>query len=146
MRPAARLIQQRVTGRPALGPFRYLDLGTMATISAGDAVADAFGLRLSGLPGKAAWAFVHLAFLAGWGNRLGVLARWAYEAGTGNRSERVILEGVGTGSLDELGRSDEPAPFRQDRAGMDDVGHQAQATPEQACSDAAEMGQALVVA
>ena len=42
--------------------------------------------------------------------RAGVLARWGYELGTRNRSERVILEGVGAGSaLARLARADEPA-------------------------------------
>jgi hypothetical protein len=47
--------------------------------------------------------------LTGWGNRGGVLARWAHELGSGNRSERVILEGVGAdGALGRLAQSDEP--------------------------------------
>jgi NADH:ubiquinone reductase (H+-translocating) len=106
----AKHIHRQITGRSAPGRFRYRDLGTMATISPVDAVADAFGLRLSGVPAKVAWAAVHLAFLTGWGKRGGVLARWAYELGTSNRSERVILEGVGSeDGLNRLAHSDEPA-------------------------------------
>jgi NADH dehydrogenase len=109
----AKRIRRRVAGRPDAGPFRYRDLGTMATISPRDAVADAFGLRLTGVVGKLVWAFVHLSFLVGWGNRAGVLARWAYELGTRNRPERVILESVGAeGALDRLAHDDEPAPGR----------------------------------
>ncbi len=110
----AKLIRRRLAGRPAPRPFHYRDLGTMATISPGDAVADVFGVRLTGVPGQLAWAFVHLAFLVGWGNRVGVLSRWGYELGTGNRSERAILEGVGAaGVLDRVARSDEPTLARQ---------------------------------
>jgi NADH dehydrogenase len=106
----ADLIRRRVTGRPAPAAFRYRDLGTMATISGHDAVAEAFGLRLTGVPAKVAWATVHLAFLTGWGNRAGVLARWAYQIGTRARSERVILEGVGAeDALGQLSHADEPA-------------------------------------
>lgn len=105
----ARLIRARIAGRPVPGPFRYRDLGTMATISPGDAVADVFGLRLSGLPAQLAWAVVHIAFLVGWGNRVGVLSRWAFDLVTRSRSERVILAGVGgAGALQELARRDEP--------------------------------------
>jgi NADH dehydrogenase len=106
----ARLIRSRLAGDPPPGPFRYRDLGTMATISPGDAVAEAFGLHLTGVAGKLAWAFVHIAFLAGWGNRAGVLSRWGYDMATRSRSERVILEGVGDmAGLAEVGRGDEPA-------------------------------------
>lgn len=96
-RYVAKLIRHRLAGRPSPGPFRYRDLGTMAAISPGDAIAQVSGLRMSGLPAKMAWALVHIAFLVGWGNRLGVLSRWAHDIVTGNRSERVILEGVGEG-------------------------------------------------
>ena len=34
------------------------------------------GLRLSRLPGLGVWAFVHLAFLTGFGNRLSTLLKW----------------------------------------------------------------------
>lgn len=98
-RYVAKLIRRRLAGQAPLGPFRYRDLGTMAAISPGDAIAQAFGLRLSGLPAKVAWALVHIAFLVGWGNRLGVLSRWAHDIVTGNRSERVLLEGVGEGGV-----------------------------------------------
>lgn len=94
-RYVAKLIRRRLTGRPDPGPFRYRDLGTMTTISPGDAVADAFGVRLAEVRGKAAWALVHVSFLVGWGNRLSVLARWGYALGTRNRSERVIVHGIG---------------------------------------------------
>ncbi|SDD12765.1 NAD(P)/FAD-dependent oxidoreductase [Actinokineospora iranica] len=90
----AKVIRSRLAGEPSPGPFRYLDLGTMATISPGDAVADIRGLRLRGLPGKIAWAGVHLAFLVGWRNRVAVLAEWAWTIATGRRTQQVILEPV----------------------------------------------------
>lgn len=61
----AAVIRRRVTGHPAPGKFRYRDLGTMATVGPRAAVADIRGLELSGVPGKLAWAFVHIAFLVG---------------------------------------------------------------------------------
>ncbi|MFC3895146.1 NAD(P)/FAD-dependent oxidoreductase [Lentzea rhizosphaerae] len=89
----ARVIKARLQGREAK-PFRYLDLGTMATISPGDAVADVKKLRLKGLIGKAAWAVVHIAFLVGWRNRAAVLIQWAWNIVTGRRAQPIILEPV----------------------------------------------------
>jgi NADH dehydrogenase len=83
----------------------------MATIAPTDAIADVFGLKLSGLPAKIAWAGVHLGLLAGWGNRAGVLARWAGEVTTHSPAAQVILEAVGnTGALAQLARTDEANP------------------------------------
>lgn len=87
----ARVIKARLQGR-ATKPFKYLDLGTMATISPGDAVADIKRLRLKGLIGKAAWAVVHIAFLVGWRNRAAVLTQWAWNLITGRRAQPIILE------------------------------------------------------
>jgi NADH dehydrogenase len=89
-RYVAKAIRQRVAGMSGPSPFTYRDLGTMATISPTDAVADVFGLRLRGRVGKLAWAMVHIAFLVGWGNRIGVLVRWAFLLLTKCRPERVI--------------------------------------------------------
>jgi NADH dehydrogenase len=73
------------------GRFRYRDLGTMATISGMDAVADVRGMHLRGPIGKLSWAAVHLAFLVGWSNRAGVLANWAWTMTTGRRQQQLIL-------------------------------------------------------
>lgn len=52
-------------------------------------------MNLSGLPGKLAWAGVHVAFLIGWGNRAGVLARWTWDLATRRQAERVIIDRAG---------------------------------------------------
>ncbi|MDG6110417.1 NAD(P)/FAD-dependent oxidoreductase [Dactylosporangium aurantiacum] len=91
-RYVAKVISHRLGRGPHPGLFRYLDLGTMATISPFDAVADVRGLHLHGPLGKAAWAGVHLAFLTGWPNRLGVLANWAWTLGSGRRQQQLILD------------------------------------------------------
>ncbi|MDX8028701.1 NAD(P)/FAD-dependent oxidoreductase [Lentzea sp. BCCO 10_0856] len=87
----ARVIKARLQGRETK-PFRYLDLGTMATISPGDAVADIKKLRLKGIIGKAAWLVVHIAFLVGWRNRIAVLTQWGWNLVTGRRTQPIILE------------------------------------------------------
>lgn len=90
-RYVAKLINHRLGHGRDPGPFRYLDLGIMATISPLDAVADLRGLHLHGPIGKTAWAGVHLAFLVGWPNRLGVLANWAWALSSGRRQQQLIL-------------------------------------------------------
>ncbi|SER60477.1 NADH dehydrogenase [Lentzea xinjiangensis] len=87
----AKVIKARLEGRTHK-PFKYLDLGTMATISPGDAVADIKKLRLKGFIGKVAWAGVHIAFLVGWRNRIAVLTQWAWNIVTGRRAQPIILE------------------------------------------------------
>jgi NADH dehydrogenase len=95
-RYVADLIRHRLGERPDPGDFRYRDLGTMATISPFDAVADVGTLRLRGLPAKVAWAGVHLTFLTGWGNRAAVLAAWAWTLTTRSRRQQVILGPAGS--------------------------------------------------
>lgn len=92
-RYVAAVIRHRVAGGSVRRPFRYHDLGTMATVGPRAAVADIFGRELYGAPGKVAWAFVHIAFLVGWGNRAGVLTRWLWGIFGRQWAERVILAG-----------------------------------------------------
>lgn len=90
-RYVARVIRARVDRRPPPGPFRYLDLGIMATIAPFDAVAQRGRIRVAGLPAKIAWSCVHVAFLVGWGSRAAVLASWAWTLLTHRRRHRVIV-------------------------------------------------------
>jgi NADH dehydrogenase len=72
---AANTILRRLRGKPAVA-FRYRDLGSVATIGRFRAIVSVHGVRLSGFPGWVVWAFVHLAFLTGFGNRLSTLMKW----------------------------------------------------------------------
>ncbi len=90
-RYVAGMICHRAAGNRGRRRFHYRELGTMATVGPRDAVADIFGLELYGIPGKVAWALVHIAFLVGWGNRLGTLTRWLWGIFGRQRGERVIL-------------------------------------------------------
>jgi NADH dehydrogenase len=72
---AANTISRRLKDQPGL-PFKYRDLGSAATIGRFRSVVDFRGLRLSGFPGWVVWAFVHLAFLTGFGNRVTTLLKW----------------------------------------------------------------------
>jgi NADH:ubiquinone reductase (H+-translocating) len=72
---AANTILRRQKGQPVL-PFKYRDLGSVATIGRFKAIVSVHGVRLSGFPGWVVWAFVHLAFLTGFGNRLTTVLKW----------------------------------------------------------------------
>ncbi len=86
---AASTVKRRLGGQETK-PFRYRDLGSMATISRFRAVVSFKGIRLSGFLGWLAWLFVHLAFLTGFKNRFGTLLRWAVTFTINSRRERTI--------------------------------------------------------
>jgi NADH dehydrogenase len=86
---AARNILAQVQGQP-MRAFRYLDLGNFATIGRSAAILDTFGIRLSGFLAWIGWLFIHLMYLAGFRNRLIVLANWAYSYFTYDRGVRLI--------------------------------------------------------
>lgn len=73
-------------------PFRYRNRGDMATLGRHRAVADLpGGLRFGGTPAWLLWLFLHIAYLAGFRNRLVVLVQWAWEYLTWQRGVRLII-------------------------------------------------------
>jgi NADH:ubiquinone reductase (H+-translocating) len=72
---AANTVLRRIKGYDTR-PFKYRDLGSVATIGRFSAIVSVKGVRLSGFPGWVVWAVVHLAFLTGWGNRFTTLLKW----------------------------------------------------------------------
>ena len=86
----AKVIAARVTGRPAPGPFRYRDYGTLATIGRQRAVIDFGWMRLEGLAAWLIWSTAHLYFLVGFRNRLVVGLNWLWNYLTFNRGARLI--------------------------------------------------------
>src|SRR5512133_2021920 len=91
---AARTIARRLRGRPTK-PLRYLDLGTMATISRFRAVVSLGRLRVTGFIGWLMWLVVHLAFLTGFKNRISAVANWAVAfLGRGRRQRTITKQQV----------------------------------------------------
>lgn len=88
-RRAGQNILARVRGQD-MHTFQYFDKGQMATIGRRAAVMDAFGVRISGFFAWLGWLFIHLMYLAGFRNRLVVLANWAYNYFTYDRGVRLI--------------------------------------------------------
>jgi NADH dehydrogenase len=72
---AANSIVRRQRGED-VRPFRYRDLGSAAAVGRFRAIVSVHGVRLSGFPGWVVWAFIHLAFLTGFGNKLTTLLKW----------------------------------------------------------------------
>jgi NADH dehydrogenase len=86
-----KLIRDRLAGRTEVKPFKYLDKGSMATIGHKRAVADAFGRKFTGLTAYLMWGLVHVAYLVGWGNRIGAIYTWSRALYFGkSRAHRII--------------------------------------------------------
>lgn len=86
---AARNLLRRRDGQ-ATKPFKYRDLGSMATIGRNAAVAHIFGVSFSGFTAWVIWLFVHLMSLVGFRNRIFVLINWAYYYFFFERAVRLI--------------------------------------------------------
>jgi NADH dehydrogenase len=88
---AARAIARDAAGRPRTSkPFRYVDKGSMATISRFRAVASIGRFRLSGFVAWLLWLAVHLLYLIGFKNRITTLLHWMVSFVGRGRSERVF--------------------------------------------------------
>jgi NADH dehydrogenase len=86
---SARNIRRSIAGEANL-PFKYVDLGNMATVGRGFAIADFGWLRLKGWIAWLAWLFVHIMNLIGFRNRLVVLVQWAWAYFSYQRAIRLI--------------------------------------------------------
>ena len=76
-------------------PFKYRNLGNMATIGRNAAVADLGWLRAAGFPAWVLWLTIHIFWLIGFRNRLTVLVQWAGAYLTFQRSVRLITRAAG---------------------------------------------------
>jgi NADH:ubiquinone reductase (H+-translocating) len=99
-RYAGKLIQARLAGR-TLPLFKYFDKGDMAVIGRAAAVANIFGVHVSGFIAWFIWLFIHLIYIVEFQSRILVLIQWGFLYLTFNRTARLI-----TGDLS----SDPPTP------------------------------------
>jgi NADH:ubiquinone reductase (H+-translocating) len=98
----AKLIRARLSGDQESAPFKYFDKGSMATIGYRAAVADAFGMKFTGLVAYIMWMVIHMMYLIGWGNRLGTLYTWLRALVLSkSRGHRIITFEQATDRLDE---------------------------------------------
>ena len=96
-RASASNILRTIKGLPAK-PFRYQDVGMLATIGMNSAVAVIGRLQLSGYPAWLLWLVAHIYFLIGFRNRIVVLIDWAWAYWTYERSARIVIRGNEKGS------------------------------------------------
>ena len=86
-----RLIAARLSGRTS-PPFRYKDLGLLATIGRRSAVVELGPIQLQGFVGWLFWSVVHIYFLIGLRNRFVVAVTWLWSYITFQRGARLITE------------------------------------------------------
>lgn len=87
---AAAMIRNDLQDRPRV-PFRYRNLGQLATIGRSRAICEIFGLKLSGWLAWWVWLIVHIYRLSGFRNRIIVLIQWAWSYMTFTRGARLIV-------------------------------------------------------
>ena len=86
----ARVIKSRLAGKSSPGPFRYHNLGMLATIGRKEAVVDFGWLRLTGRVAWVIWSVAHIYYLIGFRNRLAVAIDWLWSYLTYQRGARLI--------------------------------------------------------
>ena len=87
---AAKVIRTRLEGKQAPPPFHYLNKGEMAVIGRAAAVANIFGLHVSGLLAWLMWLFIHLIYIVEFQSRVLVFVQWGFEFLTFSRGARLI--------------------------------------------------------
>jgi NADH dehydrogenase len=98
---AAKAVVRRLGDASAeLAPFKYFDKGDLAVIGRGSAVANTFGLQLSGFPAWLIWLLIHLMYIVEFQSRVLVFVQWGFLYLTSNRGARLI---TGHAATDVLG-------------------------------------------
>ena len=87
---AAKAILRKVKGHRELPPFSYFDKGSLAVIGRAAAVADVFGVHVSGFLAWLVWAFIHVTYLVSFQSRILVFVQWAIQDLTFSRGARLI--------------------------------------------------------
>jgi NADH dehydrogenase len=97
----AKAIRARLKGKRELPAFHYFNKGDMAVIGRAAAVANIFGLHVSGLPAWLLWLFVHLMYIVEFQSRVSVFIQWGFEYFTFSRGARLI---TGVAATDSVGK------------------------------------------
>jgi NADH dehydrogenase len=106
---AAKDIVRKLKNQPEQKPFSYFNKGDLAVIGRAAAVANVFGVHLSGLPAWTVWLFIHLMYIVEFQSRILVLVQWGFLYLTFNRGARLITGTAatklvkGTEPLENLG-------------------------------------------
>lgn len=81
----------RLSAGQKMKPFKYKNLGAMATIGRNKAVCDLPWFRLNGFTAWLVWMFIHLVNLVGFRNRMIALMNWIIQYFQYNKSVRLII-------------------------------------------------------
>jgi len=98
---AASVIRARLEGKRELPPFHYFNKGEMAVIGRAAAVANIFGIHVSGLLAWLMWLFIHLIYIVEFQSRVLVFVQWGFEYLTFSRGARLITGEAATDSRDQ---------------------------------------------
>jgi NADH dehydrogenase FAD-containing subunit len=90
-RYVAKLIHDRLLGRPAPSPFRYFDKGSMAVVGKSFAVLQSGAVHITGFVAWLVWATIHLRFLAQSSLRVSVFLQWVWTYLTARRGSMLIV-------------------------------------------------------
>jgi NADH:ubiquinone reductase (H+-translocating) len=93
---AAKTIMRRLEGKTENKPFKYFNKGDLAVIGRAAAIANVFGVHLSGFPAWLVWLFIHLLYIVEFQSRLLVLVHWGFLYLTYNRGARLITGSIAT--------------------------------------------------
>ncbi len=97
---AAKVIRARLEGKKELPAFHYFNKGEMAVIGRAAAVANIFGIHVSGLLAWLMWVFIHLIYIVEFQSRVQVFVQWGFEYLTFSRGARLITGVAATDSID----------------------------------------------
>ncbi|MBB4403089.1 MULTISPECIES: NAD(P)/FAD-dependent oxidoreductase [Rhizobium/Agrobacterium group] len=88
----AKVIQARLSRKPAPPHFRYKHLGNLATIGPSSAVIDFGKVQVKGSLAWWIWGLVHIYFLIGTRSRMAVALSWLWAFVSGHHSARLITQ------------------------------------------------------
>src|SRR5256885_1774106 len=100
---AAKVIRARAEGKRVTPPFHYFNKGEMAVIGRAAAVANIFGIHVSGLLAWLMWLFIHLIYTVEFQSRIIVFIQWGFEYLTFSRGARLITGEAATDSIHQAG-------------------------------------------
>ena len=87
---AGKTILARLKGKKESKPFHYFNKGDMTVIGRAAAVANIFGLHISGVIAWMVWLFIHLMYIVQFQSRILVFIQWGFEYLTFSRGARLI--------------------------------------------------------
>src|SRR5438046_3133849 len=100
---AARVLRAHLEGKREPPPFHYFNKGEMAVIGRAAAVANIFGVHLSGLLAWLMWLFIHLIYIVEFQSRIIVFIQCGFEYLTFSRGARLITGEAATVSTGQIG-------------------------------------------